>query len=109
MDHPLSHGFRNAGNGADGQAASPPWMATDEYKILVGLSSVKGVRLSVVKAFWTEVGELQECPENADSVLWAQNRVMGTITKWQNIKEGVLRIRTMVRHDAVKFAQRPHR
>lgn len=81
-----------AGNSAGEAAAQPSWMGLEEYKILQGLSTVKGVRLTVVKSFWSEVGELEALPEGADAAFWAQGRVLGTIVKWGNVKEGLLRI-----------------
>lgn len=50
------------------------------------------MRLSVVKSFWPEVGLLQECPEGADPILWAEGRVLGVISKWGNVSQGMLRI-----------------
>lgn len=67
-------------------------MDTDAYRILQSLNSVKGVRLSVVKSFWPETHDLEECPEGADPSLWTQGRLLGTISKWGNVKEGLLRI-----------------
>lgn len=78
--------------GSSAQAQEETWKSLPEYRLLQSLASVKDVRISVVKSFWREMESVTERPEGADEALWREGRLLGTIKKWTNTKEGLLRI-----------------
>lgn len=72
------------------------WEKHPVVKILVAQQSVSGIRISIHKDFWPGLKDVEECPESTeeepgpDAAMWP--RIVGTIKRWQNIKEFKLRM-----------------
>lgn len=76
----------------------PPaeWEKHPVVKILAAQTSITGIRISIHKNYWPELKNVTACPlsndddPGPDPAQWP--RIVGTIKKWQNLKEKKVRM-----------------